>query len=519
MELENMQPAVSVRGLSKHFGGVYALRGVDIDIMPGEIHGLLGHNGSGKSTLIKMLAGYHTPDAGEICVLGDILQHQSDRQNSVGSSLRFVHQDLGLIPTLSVLDNLLVLEMVQRRNRIRWSVERAKAARLLAEFGVEVSPYALVSSLSPLDRARVAIVRAFAKADEDRPCLVVLDEPTVFLPKSEATELFKLVRSVAHQGTSILFVSHHLEEIKELTDRVTVLREGEVVDTVATGAVSEDELVHLIVGRHVAHTEAASPVAADAATSLEVRNLTGRWCRGVGWSSVTGSIVGLAGVVGSGAEEVAELLFGVGAGSGTIVLHGEELDVATLNPVRAAKAGIASVPADRIGHGSYAELSLRDNVMSQRLAHYFRGGALRLRTMSNEARQSLTRFGVRPPEPDLTFSALSGGNQQKVMLARWLQITPRLLLLNEPTQGVDVAAREDILRLVRRAADDGATVLVASSDFDQLADLCNTVLVFSRGQIRQVLKGDDVTKDNILHSAARSSSVTTAEQHQEVPSS
>lgn len=511
MERERIPPAVSVRGLSKHFGGVYALRGIDLDVVPGEIHGLLGHNGSGKSTLIKLLAGYHAPDAGEMYVQGTLLQHQSERQNIASTSLRFVHQDLGLIPALSVLDNMLVLEMAQRRSRIRWSVERRKAAQLLQEFGVDVLPDALVSSLTPLDRARVAIVRAFGRTDETPPCLVVLDEPTVFLPKSEAAELFTLVRNVADQGTSILFVSHHLEEIVELTDRVTVLREGEIVDTVATDSVSEDDLVQLIVGKQLAHSESYTPAPADATISLEVRKLTGRSCRGVGWTSLAGSIVGLAGVVGSGAEEVPELLFGVGTGSGTLLLHGDEFDVGKLTPRRAESAEIAFVPADRIGQGSYPDLSIRDNVMSQRLHHYFRGGTLRNRTMSTDSKESLTRFGVRPANPNLTFSALSGGNQQKVMLARWLQVTPRLLLLSEPTQGVDVAARQDILRLIRAAAEEGATVLIASSDFAQLADVCSTVLVFSRGQIRHVLQGSDITNEDILHWAAQSDSARTAE--------
>lgn len=516
---------VTVRGLSKSFNGASALKAVDLDLLPGEVHGLLGHNGSGKSTLIKVLAGYHVPDSGDIHILGVSMARRGPG-DPARRAVSFVHQDLGLIPSLSVLDNLLVHDLAHRGGLIRWRAERHKAETLLTRFGVDLPVDVQVQSLSPLDRARLAIVRAFAgDSASGQPKVVVLDEPTVFLPHGAVNELFTLVRTVARQGASVLFVSHQLEEVKELTDRVTVLREGSVVATVRTADATEDELVELIVGRALIrsgpdHAAAAVPThgSASVEASVEVRGLTGGMCRDASWSAPVGSIVGLAGVVGSGADEVPALLFGVGAASGSLVIDGEQLELSDLDEIRASSSGIAYVPADRIGSGSYGDLSVRDNVLSQQLGGFFRSGTLRLREMSKSARAVLHEYGVRPPDPTLDYSALSGGNQQKVMLARWLTLKPRLLLLHEPTQGVDIAARQDIFRLIKQAAQSGVTTFVASADFVQLAEICDVVMVFSKGSVRTVLRGADISNDHILQQVAQSGSASTAELHPEVVS-
>ena len=514
------EPAtVTVRGLSKSFNGAVALKAVDLELRPREVHGLLGHNGSGKSTLIKILAGYHVPDAGDVHILG-VSMAKRGPADPARRAISFVHQDLGLIPSLSVLDNLLVGDLAHRRGRIRWRAERRKAEKLLAQFGVDIPVGAQVQSLSPLDRARLAIVRAFAgDATFGQPRVVVLDEPTVFLPQGAVTELFALVRTVAEQGASVLFVSHQLEEVKELTDRVTVLREGAVVATVQTAATTEDQLVELIVGRTLIRSVPEHKAGnTHGSASVEVRGLTGGMCRNASWRAPIGSIVGLAGVVGSGADEVPALLFGVGAASGTLVIDGEQVDLVDLDEIRASSIGIAYVPADRIGSGSYADLSVRDNLLSQQLPGFFRAGVLRLREMSKSAADVLHEFGVRPPDPNLDYSALSGGNQQKVMLARWLTSTPRLLLLHEPTQGVDIGARQDIFRLITQAGQSGVTTFVASADFAQLAEICDVVLVFSKGSVRTVLRGADISTDHILQQVAQSGSASTVELHPEVVS-
>jgi len=508
-------PIVSVRGVCKSFHGIPALSDVDLDILPGEVHGLLGHNGSGKSTLIKILAGYHEADAGEVRVQDVPLT----KERGSSGALRFVHQDLGLIPTLSVLDNLLVRDLAGRRGaRIHWRTERRRAQELLDQFEVDIPTNADVQDLSPLDKARLAIVRAFTRSEgEEAPKLIVLDEPTVFLPRAAVVDLFGLVRTVAQQGAGVLFVSHQLEEVKELTTRVTVLREGAVVACVDTPDTSADQLVELIVGKALtrAAVQPRSP-AAQAAGTVEVRDLSGGMCHHASWLAPVGSVVGLAGVVGSGADDVPALLFGVGSGSGTLVLAGEQIDVSRLDAVSASERGIAFVPADRIGAGSYADLSVRDNLLSQQLAGFFRGGLLRLRAMTASASAVLQEFGVRPPDPRLPFSSLSGGNQQKVMLARWLTLHPTLLLLHEPTQGVDIAARQDIFRLIRSAAASGVTTFVASADLAQLAEICDVVLVFSRGGVRSVLTGSDISGEQILQQVAQTDSLSTEQLHPEV---
>ena len=515
-------PTVSVRGVSKAFHGVSALSGVDLDLRPGEVHGLLGHNGSGKSTLIKVLAGYHEPDAGEVRVLGVPLAERGGPGSS--GALRFVHQDLGLIPTLSVLDNLLVRDLAGRRHgRIRWRTERRRAQELLDAFDVDIPITVDVAELSPLDKARLAIVRAFTRSEgEEAPRLIVLDEPTVFLPRAAVTDLFGLVRTVVQQGATVLFVSHQLEEVLELTDRVTVLREGAVVACVETRATAADQLVELIVGRALApavlpsstgssSTGSSSMPAAKGRGTVTVRELGGGMCTDASWSVPVGSVVGLAGVVGSGADDVPALLFGARQGRGTLVLDGDEIDVAALDATGACRRGIALVPADRLSAGSYPDLPVVDNVLSQQLRGHFRGGRLRWRGMKDVASAVLHEFGVRPPDPGLRFDALSGGNQQKVMLARWLTLRPRLLLLHEPTQGVDIAARQDIFRLIREAAAGGVTTFVASADLAQLAEICDVVLVFSRGRVQTVLTGADITDENILQQVAQADSLSTHE--------
>lgn len=500
---------VSVRGVSKAFHGIPALSGVDLDLLPGEVHGLLGHNGSGKSTLIKVLAGYHEPDSGEVLVLGVPRAHHAGAGSS--GALRFVHQDLGLIPTLSVLDNLLVRDLAGRRyGRIRWRAERRRAQELLDQFDVDIPISVDVGDLSPLDKARVAIVRAFTRGEaEEAPRLIVLDEPTVFLPRAAVSDLFGLVRTVVEQGASVLFVSHQIEEVLELTDRVTVLREGTVVGCVETRSTPADQLVELIVGRALVAAPAPSnPSRSEERGTVEVRDLSGGMCVGASWTVPSGSVVGLAGVVGSGADDVPALLFGVGDGRGTLVLDGNELDVAGLDAVTACQRGIALVPADRTRAGSYPDLSVADNLLSQQLGGFFRSGRLRWRSMRSAASTVLHDFGVRPPDPGLPFESLSGGNQQKVMLARWLTLRPRLLLLHEPTQGVDIAARQDIFRLIRDAAAGGVTTFVASADLAQLAEICDVVLVFSRGRVRTVLTGADITDENILQQVAQADSLS-----------
>jgi ribose transport system ATP-binding protein len=474
------------------------------------VHGLLGENGSGKSTLIKILSGFHAPDGGELEINGRpvALPLQPSQFRSLGMS--FVHQDLGLVPALSVVENLLVGELTSQRSwRVSWARERRRAQETFESFGLQLDPRAKVSELSPTDRALLAIVRAVEEIRANTTDtgseygLLVLDEPTVFLPTSRREELFAIVREIAATRAGILLVSHDLDEILEITDRVTVLRDGKVRGTVDTARASDEALVEMIIGRplQARSIKREPPVAGKA---ISITGLTGRYARDVSLTVHGGEVVGLTGLPGSGFEEIPYYLFGVrSAAAGRLEVDGKSYDLRGMSPSRAFDAGVALVPADRQRDGSVGSLSLGDNVMVPVLRKYQSRVGLNRSRMRSDARKLLEHFDVRPPDPRLTYESLSGGNQQKAMLAKWLQTKPSLLLLHEPTLGVDVGARRQIFQLARTAATDGTAVVCASTDYEQLAAVCDRVVVFGRGRVARELTGDQVTKERIAEECYR----------------
>ena len=502
--MTEVAPRLALRHLSKSFGGTHALRDVSLAVLPGEVHGLLGENGSGKSTLIKVLAGFHAPEAGELQVEGERIPLPLAIGQFREFGMSFVHQDLGLVESLSVLENLRVggLALSRSRWRIAWRRERARARETFERYGVRLDPSAVVSSLKPVERALLAIVRAIEdiRSVDRGHGLLVLDEPTVFLPREGVERLFALVREVAASGTSVLFVSHDLDEVREITDRVTVLRDGVNAGTVTTAETTEQQFVELIIGRQLA---ALPDVHHEDLTkrdvSVRVEGLAGASVSGVGFEMHEGEVVGLTGLIGSGFEEVPHLLFGARrARSGTLSIHGVPVDLTRLTPAAAVRAGLALIPADRKTDGSVGTLSVEANVALSVIDRYHNGLYLDRRRMRRDAAALLREFDVRPDDPSLPYGALSGGNQQKALLAKWFQTDPRLLLLDEPTQGVDVGARQQIYELIRTAAQDrGMHVVCASSDYEQLAALCDRVIVFGRGGVWRELVGADVTKERI----------------------
>jgi ribose transport system ATP-binding protein len=499
------QPRLEARGLSKSFGGTQALRGVDLSLLPGEVHGLLGENGSGKSTLIKILAGFHDPDAGELWIDGEQIRLPLSTGQFRELGMSFVHQHLGLVESLSVLENLRVAEIASSRSRfgISWQSERARARETFERYGLRLDPRAIVSDLKPVERALLAIVRAI---EENRSVgrghgILVLDEPTVFLPREGIERLFSLVRASAGAGASILFVSHDLDEVREITDRVTVLRDGALVGTVVTAETSETEFVEMIIGRRLAamaefvhHDLSAKRVGAS------VDGLTGGTVRDVSLDLHEGEVVGLTGLMGSGFDEVTYLLYGARtARSGRLVLGERTFDLPQLKPPDAIAGGLALIPADRPNDGCVGSLPVAENLALAVLDRYFNGIALDRRRTRRDTAGLMREFDVRPNEPSLPYGALSGGNQQKALLAKWFQTEPRLLLLDEPTQGVDVGARQQIYELIRAAAEErGMCVVCASSDHEQLAAICDRVIVFGRGRIWRQLVGGEVTKERIV---------------------
>lgn len=508
-------PLLALRGLSKAFGGVQALRDVALTVEPGEVHGLLGENGSGKSTLIKILAGYHSPDSGELQIGGEPVKLPLQPGQFRDLGFDFVHQDLALVPSLSVVENLRIGELAapRRRGYVSWRKERREAQQVFARYGLKLDPKVRVADLGAVERALLAIVRAIEGlhareiAEQSHKPLLVLDEPTAFLPKEGVDELFSLIRQIASTGASVLFVSHDLDEILEITDRVTVLRDGRVVGTVATDETDESQLVELIIGRRLDVMNSRRQDAIGG-TAVSVEALVGERLNETSLELRRGEVVGVTGLAGSGFEEIPYLLFGAHAArNGTLSLDGTTFDLRSMTPARAVQVGCALIPADRQHDGSVLSLAVVDNLSIQVLDDYVRWMKLQRRRMVRDARDLMAKFDIRPGNPSGVYSSLSGGNQQKALLARWLRVQPMLLLLHEPTQGVDVGARQQIFALIREAATEGMAVICASSDYEQLSDVCDRVIVFGRTSIFSELEGDAVTKERIAEQCYNSTTL------------
>ncbi len=500
--------ALAVEGLSKSFGGVAALRDVSLDVAEGEVHGLVGRNGSGKSTLIKLLAGFHAPDSPtELRTGAGSVMLPAPPGTTQRLGLSFVHQDLGLIPALSILENLRVNRYRPGFARhIRWSDERSRVRKALADFGLSLDEERMVATLAPVEKALLAIVRCLSDASGHKGGVIVLDEPTSYLPADEVQRLFEAVRRVAHSGTAVVFVSHRLEEVSAITDRVTVLRDGAVVATVETAATSEPELIGLILGRTLAqlYPEATHQ---RGEVVLSVRGLSGVAVRELSLEVHAGEIVGLAGLVGMGQNEVPYLLFGAQqARAGDITVAGRRFPAAALRPERASATGLALVPGDRLGASGVGRLSVRDNVSLPVLGSFVSKGLLSARRETEHVKRLLRDFDVQPPLPGQSLETLSGGNQQKALLAKWLQLRPKVLLLDEPSQGVDIGARTEIFRQMRQAADAGTSIVMASSEFEDLAHVCDRVLVFRHGRVAAELGGDSLDEDRLVEQCYSSGS-------------
>ena len=516
--LEGAPSMLELMNLSKTFGGQRALDAASLSIAPGEVHGLLGQNGSGKSTLIKVLAGFHAPDpGGELTIQGRSTPLPLPPGAARRLGLSFVHQHLGLIPSLTVLDNMMLGRLSQdRRVLIGWGAERRRCEAALQQYGVEIRIDAAVASLQPVERALLAIVRAVEEIGESRSGggILVLDEPTPFLPKSDVETLFAVVRRVASHGASVIFVSHDVDEVKEITDRCTILRDGRVVATLTTAATTKQDCVEGIVGRKFERHARGSQTMERAKASVAIEGLSGPSVDGVSMDLSPGEVVGLTGLVGSGYADVPYLLYGARkASAGALTRDGNRIDVTRMSPARAIGEGIVLIPGDRANSAAIGALPIVDNVTMPVLETVFRSFALARSAMMKLALELGRRFEVLPNRPDLPLSALSGGNQQKVMLAKWLQTRPSLVLLDEPTQGVDVGAREAVFAQIAAATAQGAIVICASSDYEQLEQTADRVLIFAAGKVVAELRRPFITKSAIAELCyAHSESLSSTEE-------
>lgn len=517
-------PSIALSHLSKDFGDNRVLNDVSLEFFPGSIHALLGANGSGKSTLIKILAGYHSVSQGLVYVHGQDVT-RSITPKSIGErGVRFVHQDLGLVGTLSIADNLGLALGYEGSSRaaINWKQQNASVLRDLAAVGLEgISPDTLVNDLGPIQQTLVAISRAIRGINGENGILI-LDEPTARLPNEQVAELLTRCRALRDQGVALIYVSHRLDEVFALADTVSVLRDGNLVFSDSITATSHENLTSLITGYdaeeitvgHFPETGDASPQAEGQTPVLELRAVSGNRINQVDLKLYPGEIVAVTGLAGSGRSELGRLIFGSQRRtSGEILLDGQALE--KISPDLSVKRGIGYVPQDRKQAG-IATFDLVENLTLADLKPHTKNGILSKRLQREATVRAIGDFDVRPQDPEKKLGELSGGNQQKIVLGKWFELELKVLVLDEPTYGVDVGARKRILNeIATRAREKGMGVLLLDSDIDLVVDFADRVLVVRNGRMVTELTGAQITVDSVAQAsyATESSQSTQLNPH------
>ena len=492
-------PLLCLSGVTKRFFNVVALDGVSFDVRYGEVHAVCGENGAGKSTLMKVMSGVYAPDDGSLSLDGESLRFASPRE-AQAHGIAMIHQELNLVPHLSVAENI----YLGREPSRGWLVDRRKqcadAQTCLDRLGVGVSPDALVSSLSLAQQQMVEIAKALSMQAR----LLIMDEPTSSLTDAETTQLFRVIRELRHAGTGIVYISHRLDELEGLADRVTVLRDGRYITTKAFADTSIPEIVALMVGRTLEEKFPAPQRRPTRETVLEVRGLHRRGVFGpVDFDLRRGEILGFAGLVGAGRTEVARAVFGADpVDGGRIALAGRAL--AIRSPIDAIREGIAYLSEDRKAHGLAVKMSVAQNItLANTRAVTDRRGLIRSAEELAVARRYIEQLGIRTPSPAQVARLLSGGNQQKVVIAKWLLRDCEILFFDEPTRGIDVGAKSEIHRLLDELAAEGKAIVVISSELPEVLRLAHRVLVMCEGRITGELPAAAATQESIMALATR----------------
>jgi rhamnose transport system ATP-binding protein len=484
-------------GITKSFGGVAALKGVSFELLAGEVHAIIGENGAGKSTLIKIITGAHQPDTGTIELDGQLLTDNSPGM-SRARGIAVIYQQPSLFPDLTVAENIgLRLEQRGLWRWVRWSERRRQAIELLKRVEATLSPDAAVRDLSMPQQQLVEIAAALGANAK----VLILDEPTASLSERESVNLLRVVKQLRAQGLGIVYISHRLEELPQIADRVTVLRDGNGIGTRPMAEVDSAELIRLMVGRELSAVFPKITVTIGDVV-LETRDIT---CDASGVDTINltvraGEILGLAGLVGAGRTELARVLFGLTpATGGSVLLRDKPIDIRT--PAEAVAHGIAYVPEDRRRHGVVLEMSVAANTTLAVLRKIASGGMLDFAREQQLAESFVRRFAIKTPSTDTPVGNLSGGNQQKVALARWLATDPAVIILDEPTQGVDVGAKSEIHRLMGELAGRGLAIIMISSELPEVLGMSDRIAVMHGGRIIRILDRAEATQEKVLELA------------------
>jgi inositol transport system ATP-binding protein len=490
---------LEVSNLSKAFPGVVALDDVSLRVKHGTVHALIGENGAGKSTLMKIIAGIYTPDAGELRLHGSPVHLSSPRQ-ALQNGIAMIHQELNLMPFMSVAENIWIgREPVNALGLISHRELHRKTHALLERLRIDVDPHAEVRTLSIARRQMIEIAKALSHESE----LLIMDEPTSALTERDAEHLFAIIRELQAQGKSILYITHKMEELFEIADELSVLRDGKYIGTASPRALTRDEIIRMMVGRELSQIFPGAP-ARPGAVVVSARDLTLEpQFRNVSFDLHAGEILGIAGLVGSGRSQLAEALFGLtAANSGQLWIEGCEVKLDS--PQAAMSRGIAFVTEDRKETGCFLRLSVLENLEIAVLKGAFvRCGFVRKRAATQACAAMSRLLGVKTPDLHERIENLSGGNQQKVLLGRWLLTRPKILILDEPTRGVDVGAKAEIHQLIARLVADGAAVLMISSEMPEILGMSHRIMVMHEGRVTGILEREQADQVKIMELAAR----------------
>ena len=490
------QPIITVHGVGKNFPGVRALDKIDMSFLSGEIHAIVGENGAGKSTLMKILAGDYVKDDGEIFIDG-ISEPLGSPRRAQYMGIGMIHQELTLLPDRNIAQNILLGREPRSRAGLVDRKAMAEIAREnLTKLGLDLDPLLAVSSLPIALRQMVEIAKALSLNAR----ILILDEPTSSLTDAETHILLNMIKALRDKGMSLIYISHRLEEVFETADRITVLRDGKLTATKLAAETTPAEVVRLMVGRELGKMYAKEAVPAETVL-LKVEGLTGNKFRNFSMTLRAGEIVGISGLVGSGRTEFARSLSGLDpVSSGRIIINGE--NVTSWNVRKAVACGLVYVPEDRKEQGLFLDLSLRQNLTINILQRLSRLSFLSFHKLTTAATELIKRLNVKPPDPARRVRNLSGGNQQKIVIAKWLSLNPHILILDEPTRGIDVGAKAEIYSLIDRLASEGVGIIVISSELPEILGISDKILVMKAGDLVGELNRENATQNNIMNLAA-----------------
>jgi ribose transport system ATP-binding protein len=500
-----MTPLIEMMGIEKRFPGVHALRNVKFDLRPGEVHALMGENGAGKSTLMKILSGVYTRDEGQVRLNGQEVNFATPRA-AQDAGIGIIHQELSLMNDLSVAQNIFVGREPRRMGFIIDDRQMVRnAARLFADMKVTIDPERHVQGLSIAKQQMIEIAKVLSHDSE----VLVMDEPTAALNAREIDELFRIIRQLREAGKGIVYISHKMDEIRRISDRVTVMRDGQTIATQDTAETSLEQIISMMVGRALVQEQVQIPDLDAAPVALEVRGLTrGREIRDVSFTLRKGEILGFAGLMGAGRTEVARAIFGADPlEQGEIYVNGVRTRIRS--PVDAVRAGIGYLPEDRKHFGLALPMSVRDNIALTSFDKFMRaGGLLDESAMADVAKESIRTLDIRTPSDGQEVRLLSGGNQQKIVIAKWLLRDCEVLIFDEPTRGIDVGAKAEIYKLLNNLAADGRAIIMISSELPEILRLSHRIAVMCEGRLTGILSGGRSTQEEIMALATRTSSDT-----------